>query len=235
LAFGDGDAGEFFEEFDIGDEAVVDDFLREVHELGAGAEGSAQGTTLVGPEQLLINGEAGEPADFRFHRDAWREHGSEAPSAKREAGEIFLANLSAICRSVGGMKTHTTKVLPVLAGLALGATVMLNSGCLLVAAGAAGAGTVAYVRGELAASLGNDFGAVTKATGRAIEQLKFAKVSENADALSARFVVRTAQDKKIEVELTKIGEALTKVEIRVGVFGDETVSMTVLDKIKANL
>jgi hypothetical protein len=126
-------------------------------------------------------------------------------------------------------------MLPVLAGLALGATVMLNSGCLLVAAGAAGAGTVAYVRGELAASLGNDFGAVTKATGRAIEQLKFAKVSENADALSARFVVRTAQDKKIEVELTKIGEALTKVEIRVGVFGDETVSMTVLDKIKANL
>ena len=133
------------------------------------------------------------------------------------------------------MKTYTKKVLPVLAVLALGATVMLNSGCLLVAAGAAGAGTVAYVRGELTASLGNEFGAVTKATGRAIEQLKFAKVSENADALSARFVVRTAQDKKIEIVLTKVGEELTKVEIRVGVFGDETVSMTILDKIKANL
>lgn len=133
------------------------------------------------------------------------------------------------------MKTHTKKVLPGLAVVVLGATVMLNAGCLLVAAGAAGAGTVAYVRGELTASLGNDLGAVEKATGRAIEQLKFAKVSETADALSARFVVRTAQDKKIEVVLTKIGEALTKVEIRVGVFGDETVSMTILDKIKANL
>lgn len=133
------------------------------------------------------------------------------------------------------MKTHTKKVFSVLAVLALGATVMLNSGCLLVAAGAAGAGTVAYVRGELTASLGNEFGAVTKATGRAIEELKFAKVSESADALSARFVVRTAQDKKIEIVLTKVGEELTKVEIRVGVFGDETVSMTILDKIKANL
>ena len=133
------------------------------------------------------------------------------------------------------MKTHTKKVFSVLAVLALGATVMLNSGCLLVAAGAAGAGTVAYVRGELTASLGNEFGAVTKATGRAIEQLKFAKVSESADALSAQFVVRTAQDKKIEIVLTKVGEELTKVEIRVGVFGDETVSMTILDKIKANL
>lgn len=133
------------------------------------------------------------------------------------------------------MKTHTKKVFSLLAVLALGATVMLNSGCLLVAAGAAGAGTVAYVRGELTASLGNEFGAVTKATGRAIEQLKFAKVSESADALSARFVVRTAKDKKIEIVLTKVGEELTKLEIRVGVFGDETVSMTILDKIKANL
>jgi len=88
------------------------------------------------------------------------------------------------------------------------------------------------VRGELAASLGNELGAVVKATGRSIEQLKFAKTAESADALSARFTARTAQDKKIEIVLTKIGENLTKVEIRVGVFGDEDVAMTTSGKIK---
>jgi hypothetical protein len=76
---------------------------------------------------------------------------------------------------------------------------------------------------------------VVKATSRTIEQLKFAKIAESADALSARFTARTAQDKKIEIVLTKVGEDLTKVEIRVGVFGDEDVSMTILSKIKANL
>jgi len=61
--------------------------------LGAGAEGRCAGhRRLVGPEQVLINGEAGEPTDFRFHRDAWREHGNRCATAKREAGEIFLAN-----------------------------------------------------------------------------------------------------------------------------------------------
>lgn len=136
-------------------------------------------------------------------------------------------------RSNGSAKSR--RVMRWAAGAALGATMLLSSGCLLLAAGAAGAGTVAYVRGELAASLGNELGAVVKATGRSIEQLKFAKIAESADALSARFTARTAQDKKIEIVLTKVGENLTKVEIRVGVFGDEDVSMTILGKIKANL
>ena len=121
-----------------------------------------------------------------------------------------------------------------MAALGLAATVGLSAGCLLLAAGA-GAGTVAYVRGELTASLGSELGAVAKATGRAVEQLKFAKISEREDALSAKFTTRTAQDKKIDIELTKVGEKLTKVQIRVGVFGDETVAMSVLEKIKANL
>jgi hypothetical protein len=35
-----------------------------------GAEGFAETPALIGAEQVLIEGEAGEPADFRFHRDA---------------------------------------------------------------------------------------------------------------------------------------------------------------------
>jgi len=94
LALGDGEAGEFLEEGDIGDEAVVDDFLGEVHELGLGAEGVAQGAALAGAEQLLVEGEAGEPTDFRFHRLRWGELGRArcgVPSAKAGGGAVGLA------------------------------------------------------------------------------------------------------------------------------------------------
>gem|GEM_PF-4580479 len=89
------------------------------------------------------------------------------------------------------------RVLPVLACLA---TVTLNSGCFLVAvgaAGAAGAGTVAYVRGELDASINRSFDNVDQATNRALVQLQFAKISEGKSAVDAEITARTGQDKKI--------------------------------------
>lgn len=121
--------------------------------------------------------------------------------------------------------------------LAAGLTsiLFLQSGCFIVAAGAAGAGAVAYVRGELQVSLPNDYENVVRATNRAIEQLQFVKISERKDALSDKVEARTAQDKKIVIELTKVADKLTKVEIRVGLVGNEQVSQTILDKIKANL
>lgn len=123
----------------------------------------------------------------------------------------------------------------VLALLGLGSAVAFSSGCVAVAAGAAGAGAVAYVRGELRVSLANDYDSVVRASTRAVDQLQFAKISERKDALSDEIKVRTARDKKITILLTKEADKLTRVQIRVGLLGDEQVSMAVLDKIKANL
>jgi hypothetical protein len=118
--------------------------------------------------------------------------------------------------------------------LVLLAAASLQSGCIAVAAGA-GAGAVAYIRGDLEATLGNPYEAVAKAADRAIGQLEFARISQRKDALSANLTARTAQDKKIEIVITRVGDGLTKVRIRVGVFGDEALSLAILDKIKANL
>jgi hypothetical protein len=123
----------------------------------------------------------------------------------------------------------------VLALLGLCSAVAFSSGCVAVAAGAAGAGAVAYVRGELRVSLSNDYDSVVRASNRAVDQLQFAKISERKDALSDEIKVRTARDKKITILLTKEADKLTRVQIRVGLIGDEQVSMAVLDKIKANL
>lgn len=123
------------------------------------------------------------------------------------------------------------------AGL-LAANLLLSSGCFLfavAAVGAGAAGTVAYVDGKLEASLGYSFESVAAASNRAISQLQFAQPEERKDALSDTLTTHDAKGDSIEVIVTKVGDSLTKVDIRVGTFGDQQMSQSILDKIKANL
>ena len=83
--------------------------------------------------------------------------------------------------------------------------------------------------------MGHPLDAVDSAANRAAEQLRFVKISESADALSRVITLRTAEDKKIEVKLTRTTDTVTRVRIRVGVFGDETISRLLLEKTQANL
>ncbi|HTL68508.1 MAG TPA: DUF3568 family protein [Lacunisphaera sp.] len=121
-----------------------------------------------------------------------------------------------------------------LALVLVGSSLVVLPGCIVAAAGA-GAGAVAYVRGELDANLNNDYSKVVDSTRRSIKDLEFAMVSENKDALKAVFVARTALDKKVEITVENSGKRLTHIKIRVGLFGDESLSVSILDKIKAGL
>lgn len=115
------------------------------------------------------------------------------------------------------------------------AAVLFQGGCVaVVAAGAAGTG-VAWYGGKLEANLNDDLDAVFRAAQKALTQLEFAKISDKKSGVDAELISRTALDKKIEVTLQKVANGATKVAIRVGIFGDETLSMTILEKIKANL
>ena len=119
--------------------------------------------------------------------------------------------------------------------LAVMALLPLLSGCVAVLAGAAGAGTVAWVQGRLDATLDANFDQAEKAADRAVTQLQFVKVNEEKDALTATLIARTAEDKKIEIKVVRVGDTTSRVQISVGVFGDEGQSLAILDKIKANL
>lgn len=132
------------------------------------------------------------------------------------------------------MKTRS-HLLTVCALVASLTALTLTSGCLAVAAGAGAAGAVAYVRGDLQTTLTSSLDDAERATNRAIQDLAFAKVSEKKDALLAVFIARNAADKKIEIKLDHVGDKTTEVHIRVGVLGDQALSLAVLDKIKANL
>lgn len=115
------------------------------------------------------------------------------------------------------------------------AVVTLNSGCFAVVAAGAGAGAVAYIRGDLESSVDAGFDKSVKAAGKAIEQLKYAKVNEKQDALVATLIARNADDKRIEIRVEAQGTDRAKVKIRVGIIGDEPLSLAILDRIKANL
>lgn len=115
------------------------------------------------------------------------------------------------------------------------AVVVGTSGCVAVAAGAGAGAAVAYVRGQLEATLSSGFENSVQATNSAIRELGLAKVSERKDALLAIIIVRNAEDKKIEIRLENSALELTKIRIRVGVFGDEPLSIAILERIKNNL
>jgi hypothetical protein len=104
-----------------------------------------------------------------------------------------------------------------------------------VVAGAAGAGAVAYVRGQLESTLSAGYDKAADAANLAVQQLQFSKISEKKDAVADIITVRTAGDRKIVIKIDKVAALSSKVRIRVGWFGDEALSLTVLDKIRANL
>jgi hypothetical protein len=133
------------------------------------------------------------------------------------------------------MKT-ILRPLPFLAAAVLGLSCLtLNTGCFAVVAAGAGAGAVAYVRRELESPLDASFDRALRASQKAIEQLKFAKVSEKQDALVATLVARNADDKRIEIRVESQGANRAVVKVRVGIIGDQPLSMAILEKIKANL
>jgi hypothetical protein len=120
-------------------------------------------------------------------------------------------------------------------GLAALAAAVLLTGCVAVVAGAAGASAVAYTLGRLDARLDAPFEKAVPAASRALKQLQFADIKERQDALDAILQARTAEDKKVDVKVSRTGPDSSKVSIRVGLVGDEAKSLAILDKIKANL
>lgn len=123
----------------------------------------------------------------------------------------------------------------ILAASALLSVLVLSSGCLALAAGAGAGAAVAYVRGDLDVTLDANLAKSARAAEKAIGQLKYIKISNRRDALRATLISRTASDQKIELYLEKLTDDATKLKIRVGTFGEESMQQEILTRIKSNL
>jgi hypothetical protein len=118
------------------------------------------------------------------------------------------------------------------------AGLILCNGCalfLIGGAAAAGAGTVLYMDGQLKDTEAVSLGQAHAATLAAMHELKFFVLTDSMDAINAKITARTGDDKKVDIDLAKQSPTITDIRIRVGTFGDETMSRQILEKIKAHL
>ena len=113
-------------------------------------------------------------------------------------------------------------------------TCLFIGGCIVAAVGG-GAGTAAYVTGDLKGAEAKDIDTVYKAAVKAIEQLNFNITEKNLDKLSGRIIARDSRDKKVTIKIRVTSENTTEISIRVGFFGDETKAMLIYQKIQENL
>jgi hypothetical protein len=114
--------------------------------------------------------------------------------------------------------------------LVLTGTMVLNGGCIVAAVGL-GAGTVAYVRGDLQTVESAGIDDVYNASLKAVQELELRVATKSKDALAAEIIAYDAQDKKITIKLKAAAEGTTKLSIRIGVFGSETKSRLIYQKI----
>ena len=121
-----------------------------------------------------------------------------------------------------------------LISLLLGSMLLLQ-GCMVAAVGVGAAGTIAYVRGDLEAVESAGIDDVYEATLKALKELELLPTRKTKDALGAEIVTYDAQDKKITIRLKSAAEGTTKLSIRIGVFGSETKSRLIYQKIRDNL
>ena len=135
-------------------------------------------------------------------------------------------------------KERVKKITAAALSLGAGAGLLLQTGCavLLVGGGAAaGIGGYVFVKGELKSTENAPMERVWMASLGAMEELKFPVTMQNKDAVSAQITARTAQDKKVHIALKSVGESSTEIRIRVGTWGDEALSLVIMDKLKKKL
>ena len=119
----------------------------------------------------------------------------------------------------------------ILLGLLLVYAAVMVQGCVVAAVGAGAAGTVAYIRGDLEVVEPASFDEVYVVTRAVLEQLELNVIKDSKDAISAVIVALDAEDKKITIKLSGTTQRTTEISIRVGLFGDETKSRTIYQKI----
>ncbi len=94
---------------------------------------------------------------------------------------------------------------------------------------------VAWVRDALQTTVDAPLDRTVKATTKALKNLQFAEIAIKADALSGVATAKTARDEKIEITITSVTPVQTRIDIRVGAFGDKPVSQRILSEIQQEL
>jgi hypothetical protein len=110
------------------------------------------------------------------------------------------------------------------------------AGCAaLLLGGAAGAGSVVYVKGQLKEDIAASVPAVHKASISALKDLNLPIIEDDHDKLSAKIKSRFANGDSVWIEIESVTAESSKITIRVGALGDQYKSRQILDGIHRHL
>jgi hypothetical protein len=110
----------------------------------------------------------------------------------------------------------------------------------LGAAAGAGVAAVYYAKGDLEADIDHDIERVYKASLSAMEKRGYAvsekTVAEEAGRIEAAIpAIGADNEHDLTIKLDRKEEKVTHISVRVGVFGNESLSRAILDDIQAKL
>jgi hypothetical protein len=103
------------------------------------------------------------------------------------------------------------------------------------AAAAAGAGTYAYIKGDLKRNYEAPMDKAWAATVSAVEEMKLTIESKQHDAFSGIIKGKMADGKSFAINLKRLSESSTEIGIRIGTFGDRQRSQAIHDTILSKL
>lgn len=128
------------------------------------------------------------------------------------------------------------KPLIIVTGILLGFTLLSSYGCRAYqVGGGAATGAATYMSGKLRSIERAPLEKTWQAAQNAVEDLGFDITSREKTVVSSGFTAEGANKKRINVNLQKISEALSEVVVKVGWFGDESIAMLFLGRLKENL
>jgi Protein of unknown function (DUF3568) len=75
----------------------------------------------------------------------------------------------------------------------------------------------------------------TAAARKAVESLKLTSVTSQATAVDGIVTARTAQGDDVKISIDRDGDNVSKVSIRVGTWGDEATSLSIVEKMRESI
>lgn len=101
--------------------------------------------------------------------------------------------------------------------------------------GALQTGTEAFIRGELEAAVANPIAEVFAAGEAAVLELQFKVTNSKLGEFNGYIRARESQGRKIVIDVEKKSPVVTKINVRVGLFGDQAISRLILSHIQEKL
>ena len=118
----------------------------------------------------------------------------------------------------------------------IGATLLVCSGCTaMVVCGAVGAGSFVYLSGELESTENASFNQAWNATQTMMKTSGFTVTSIEKDIFYSKFEAKDSGDRKIIIKLISQSNDRIKIKVRVGTFGDESLSRRILEDIRKQI